>query len=183
MKTLGERLRKIRNSARLTQRELADLVGVKTRQIARYEADDAMPRPYILNTLEEALSIPPGFLSQDFNENHKQYEEVTLNIPTALHKSLCHSSRAASRPPEVEILMRIEETYRQDSFLQNHAKNADTQPTYIDLVDLYRDALQEIKNWKELFEKHGGYQLDPDLTQEIYNRLDRIEKKIKGSME
>ncbi|WP_435012986.1 helix-turn-helix domain-containing protein [Xanthomonas arboricola] len=52
------RLRNARESAGLTQREVAALVGVNHSQVSRYEAGVAMPRPGVLKRLANGIGVP-----------------------------------------------------------------------------------------------------------------------------
>ncbi|MBP5362680.1 MAG: helix-turn-helix transcriptional regulator [Ruminococcus sp.] len=51
--TFGEKLKQIRIGSRLTQEQMADIVGVERKTIARYETGDTIPR---LNKVYEKLS-------------------------------------------------------------------------------------------------------------------------------
>ena len=53
--TVGERIRKMREAKRLTQAELAQLVGVTVGQASRWERDEAEPKIANLRALKRAL--------------------------------------------------------------------------------------------------------------------------------
>jgi transcriptional regulator with XRE-family HTH domain len=52
------RLREARARVGLSQRELADALGISHTQIARYERGVAMPRPGVLVRMADCLSVP-----------------------------------------------------------------------------------------------------------------------------
>ena len=53
----GERLRKLRKEAGLTQQELADKIGVKTTQVARWEKSFNHIQPDALKRIAKALNV------------------------------------------------------------------------------------------------------------------------------
>lgn len=58
----ADRLRKARERAGLTQRELGGEAGVNYSQISRYEQGTAFPRPGVLLRLAAAVGVPVGHL-------------------------------------------------------------------------------------------------------------------------
>ena len=63
--TLGERVRLYRNRANLTQRELAELVGVTAHTVGQWESDLFCPSIGSLRVLAARLDIRPGVLLDD----------------------------------------------------------------------------------------------------------------------
>lgn len=61
-KAFGERLRKIRESRLLSQRQLADGIAIDVTQISRYERGIVMPNAETLVDLAEFLRISVGSL-------------------------------------------------------------------------------------------------------------------------
>jgi transcriptional regulator with XRE-family HTH domain len=61
----GSRLRAIRVAAQLSQRQLAELIGVNNTLIASYEAGRTVPRVDRLAELAEALGVAPDELTLD----------------------------------------------------------------------------------------------------------------------
>ena len=57
-----KRLRHARNSKKISQQELADLVGIHLTNIGRYERGEANPNTNILNKLASALDVTPDYL-------------------------------------------------------------------------------------------------------------------------
>lgn len=55
--TFGERLKKYRQEKRLTQQELADLLGVSNKTISRWESDGGFPDVPVLVPLARALGV------------------------------------------------------------------------------------------------------------------------------
>ena len=53
----GQRLRKARKEANLTQEELANIIGVKAAEISQYESNKRTPRWPTFNKLLDALNI------------------------------------------------------------------------------------------------------------------------------
>jgi transcriptional regulator with XRE-family HTH domain len=65
MRTIGNKICEARESARLSQRELADLVGVKAPMISLYESGTRMPSLSVFVKVCSALNIDPNFLLSD----------------------------------------------------------------------------------------------------------------------
>lgn len=61
-KAFGERLRKIRESRLLSQRQLADGIAIDVTQISRYERGIVMPNAETLVDLAEFLRVSVGML-------------------------------------------------------------------------------------------------------------------------
>ena len=62
MVDFGDRLRKLRKERKLTQKELATLIGVKNSVISFYEVGDRMPSLEALIKLSKALRISTDVL-------------------------------------------------------------------------------------------------------------------------
>ena len=62
MTSFEKRLKKARNDKKISQQELADLVGIHLTNIGRYERGEASPTANILNKLASALEVTPDFL-------------------------------------------------------------------------------------------------------------------------
>ena len=70
--TFGKRLRAARKTAKVTQKELAEIIGAKHNSVSDWENDKNMPDPDTIVRLCEALGVEPGYLLmnniQDKNE-------------------------------------------------------------------------------------------------------------------
>lgn len=62
MVEFGERLRKLRKQKKLTQKQLASLIGVKNSIISFYEVGDRIPSPEILIKLSTVLGVTSDYL-------------------------------------------------------------------------------------------------------------------------
>lgn len=58
----GDRLKRVRESARLTQTELAERVGAGTNQIYRYEKGETDPSAEVLAALAKELGVTADWL-------------------------------------------------------------------------------------------------------------------------
>ncbi|WP_080577989.1 helix-turn-helix domain-containing protein [Pseudomonas chlororaphis] len=74
----GKRLAHARAEKNLTQRELADAVGITWSQISRYEAGKAKPRLAVLLKLADALGTTSETLSGDAEDDNGR--EITLML-------------------------------------------------------------------------------------------------------
>ncbi|MGE5483627.1 MAG: helix-turn-helix domain-containing protein [Ignavibacteriales bacterium] len=66
---LGERLRNIRQSKRMTQEELAEKVGLHPTHIAKMEAGDRSPSLATVERLATALGVQPSFVVGAMDED------------------------------------------------------------------------------------------------------------------
>jgi transcriptional regulator with XRE-family HTH domain len=82
----GKRLARARASANMTQRELADVVGITWSQISRYEASKAKPRLAVLFKLADALGVTPEDLSE--GAGGEETNEITLVLSDADTKAI-----------------------------------------------------------------------------------------------
>ena len=57
-----DRLKQARNNNKISQQELAKLVGVHYTNIGRYERGEAVPSANVLNKLAQALNVTPDYL-------------------------------------------------------------------------------------------------------------------------
>lgn len=62
MVEFGTRLRKLRQSKNLTQKQLADLIGVKNSIISFYEVGDRLPSPMMIIKLSKVLHVSSDYL-------------------------------------------------------------------------------------------------------------------------
>ena len=63
--TFSDKIKRAREVAKLTQQELADIIGVSKRTIASYESQGAVPRRSTLAKLASALKVSVKYLSDD----------------------------------------------------------------------------------------------------------------------
>ena len=62
MVEFGEKLRQLRKEKNLTQRQLADLVGLKNSVISFYEVGERVPSPEIIKKLAAVLHVSADYL-------------------------------------------------------------------------------------------------------------------------
>ncbi len=62
MVELGEKLKQLRKEKKLTQKQLATLIGVKDSVISFYEVGDRTPSPEVLKKLSMALHVSSDYL-------------------------------------------------------------------------------------------------------------------------
>lgn len=62
MVEFGNRLRELRRQKRLTQKQLASLIGVKSSIISFYEVGDRIPSPEVIVKLASVLHVSADYL-------------------------------------------------------------------------------------------------------------------------
>ena len=64
---IGEKIKRIRQHRRMTQKELGELVDLSANRIAQYEMGYRVPKKPLLNQIAEALRVSPLALSDGGN--------------------------------------------------------------------------------------------------------------------
>ena len=77
--TSGEKIRRARRNAGLTQKELGRRLRMSQQQIAQYENGERQAKPSTLNRIGAALNVDPNQLCDDFN-----FDTVVKAIMTAM---------------------------------------------------------------------------------------------------
>ena len=75
---IGKRLKEARETASLTQEELAKLVGVTPSAITNYEKETSHPKEPVMYALLNALKVEPNFLFQDCVKIAPLHQSETL---------------------------------------------------------------------------------------------------------
>ena len=76
--TFGERLRQSRIAKNMTQRQLADLIGVKHNSISDWENDKNKPDPDTIELLCGVLDISPNYLLNATEEAFSPFEKEII---------------------------------------------------------------------------------------------------------
>jgi len=83
MRDFGARLRRLRESRRLSQRELADLIGVRVMQVNRYERGENLPSAVTLPSLARVFGLT---VEQLIDEKGQPLEAPSIRHPTLLDR-------------------------------------------------------------------------------------------------
>lgn len=79
MKTMGEKIKLLRTAAGLTQEQLAEIIGITSKSIQRYENDKFKPDVYILARLAAYFDVSADYLLGLIGYQ-KQRKEETFKI-------------------------------------------------------------------------------------------------------
>lgn len=79
MKTMGEKIKLLRTAAGLTQEQLAEIIGITSKSIQRYENDKFKPDVYILARLVAYFDVSADYLLGLIGYQ-KQHKEETFKI-------------------------------------------------------------------------------------------------------
>lgn len=82
--TFGNRLRESRTTKKMTQRQLADMVGVKHNSISDWENDKSKPDPDTIELLCGVLDITPNYLLNTNSEALSAFEKELIKKYRAL---------------------------------------------------------------------------------------------------
>lgn len=76
---LGKNLKKIRESKKLTQEKLAELINKNTQTLSRIETGRTFPSPETIEMLAEKLNISPALLFLAGSDNLKENKITCIN--------------------------------------------------------------------------------------------------------
>lgn len=107
-KVRGDEIRRRRNAANMTQAELAQLVGVASQAIVRWESGEQVPRPLSLRRLSLAL--------------HCRIDDLIDTSGVEAYQSALAAQKDALADPTPENLARAADTY--DSYKAREADDA-----------------------------------------------------------
>lgn len=94
--TFGERLRRLRKKAGLTQEELSEILNISIRTFQRWEWGENLPRMNEIKSLASALKVPENELLNEPQQEHwvlhikvaendeEEYIDMTKNLPRTL---------------------------------------------------------------------------------------------------
>lgn len=82
---LGNKIRELRKKANLTQKQLADKLGISEQSVAHYESNRRSPDPYMLQKIASLFDTSIDFLlgnepSAKFKEQTEENRELLKNI-------------------------------------------------------------------------------------------------------
>lgn len=85
--TFGQRLRAIRKSKKMTQKELAKKLGIATNSLSRYETGERNPSISMLKEIAKALEVPQYELMDDefkqsVPDESQKLNYIHINFPT-----------------------------------------------------------------------------------------------------
>ncbi|MCH4886719.1 helix-turn-helix domain-containing protein [Acidaminobacter sp. JC074] len=118
MVTFGNNLKQLRKRNKLSQKQLAELIGVGQTTIANYENDSRFPNQIILNKLVDALNISYDNLIG--RQETKEYGELSTYVDKVLYHLLEGGEKEAI------------------DFIVNMAKKG------VDVIDIYYELLTKI---------------------------------------
>ncbi len=93
MSTTGEKIRRYRRAAKLTQKQLAKAVGLQIMSISDYELDKYRPKPDKLQQIAETLGVSVEDLA-DTEENGEITIEPSLKELRKAAEGLTYEQRA-----------------------------------------------------------------------------------------
>lgn len=75
--TIGEKIKYLRNLRNLTQNQLAEMTGIHSITIAKYETNKMKPQPAQIKRIANAMSINPyALLELDFNDEIQSFSDA-----------------------------------------------------------------------------------------------------------
>ena len=129
MRTLGKTIRELRESLKLSQKELAERIGVSNVVLSRYELDDRKPDFDTLEKIADFFNVTTDYLLG--RSNIKNPEEIT-------YAGIKNDEYAALTPYQKEVM---------DFFMQSESLSFHDKPENL------LDALEEFEIFYEMLKK------------------------------
>lgn len=113
--SIGSRIKEARKNLKVTQEELASMIGVTKGAIANYENEVSTPRVELMFKLFEVLKCDANFLYQDdFNLTKNQ----TIDIYATDEQQLLSSYNNLNSTGKAEAIKRVEELTYIDRYIE-----------------------------------------------------------------
>jgi len=172
MNELGSRLKRARERAGLTQREVADALGITPAAVSQYEAGKRAPRAEVLERMARLYGVPLGFLFGD-QPRPGDWEEALLELMRAGHSEAWAGIRSLIERVRgmVWLAERVEPGYR--PVRSEFRPLADDTPLReaIRMADRVRDGLgfdtAPVPDAKDLLEDQGVHVFAVDLGKKL----------------
>lgn len=129
MRTLGKTIRELRESLKLSQKELAERIGVSNVVLSRYELDDRKPDFDTLEKIADFFNVTTDYLLG--RSDIKNPEEIT-------YAGIKNDEYAALTPYQKEVM---------DFFMQSESLSFHDKPENL------LDALEEFEIFYEMLKK------------------------------
>lgn len=129
MRTLGKTIRELRESLKLSQKELAERIGVSNVVLSRYELDDRKPDFDTLEKIADFFNVTTDYLLG--RSDIKNPEEIT-------YAGIKNEEYAALTPYQKEVM---------DFFMQSESLSFHDKPENL------LDALEEFEIFYEMLKK------------------------------
>lgn len=81
MKEIGDRLRTLRTTAKLTQVQLGKMLGVQQSRINRYESGQSTPSPELFTQIADIFDVSMDYLYCRTDNPHGKYYTAKPDIP------------------------------------------------------------------------------------------------------
>lgn len=100
--SIGTQIKKARLSQNLTQKQLADLIGVTKNAVTNYERDTSSPKEPILFELLKVLHIDANYLFQDY-----MMDSVVFTRTISEEEAYLLDAYSAADPTYREVALKI----------------------------------------------------------------------------
>ena len=100
--SIGTQIKKARLSQNLTQKQLADLIGVTKNAVTNYERDTSSPKEPILFELLRVLHVDANYLFQDY-----MMDSVVMTRTVTQEEADLLDAYSAAEPAYREIALKI----------------------------------------------------------------------------
>lgn len=102
--TIGNRIRELRISKNMSQKELSELIDVSKSAISKYESDSLEPNIRVQIALAEAFNITIDYLIGYSDENTLAKSDDNITKMIELYKDLNENNRILALAKMIELL-------------------------------------------------------------------------------
>ena len=102
--TIGNRIRELRISKNMSQKELSELIDVSKSAISKYESDSLEPNIRVQIALAEAFNVTIDYLIGYSDENTLAKSDDNITKMIELYKELNENNRILALAKMIELL-------------------------------------------------------------------------------
>ncbi len=114
MTVFHERLKYLRNSKKLTQKELAEKLGLNnTSTISKYESGDATPSFEIIDKIADLFGVSVDYLMGRTDETGDETESLLENLRTNPEYKILFDIYKTATPAEIRQLIAIHKAMKE----------------------------------------------------------------------
>lgn len=117
---IGKRLREARDAKHLSQKQLAEMVGVTANAISNYETELSHPKEPVMYRLLEVLEVDANYLFQDCYNNVAEGKD---QLPLSPEETALIAAFRVADPADQEAVRALLSKYKPASARKN-TKNA-----------------------------------------------------------
>lgn len=118
-----DRIKEARKNAKMTQKDIADAIGIAKSTYAGYETGNSEPNIYTIGEIVKILRVDPNFLWQDEMAELERLESSKELVLTPAEKELIRKYRLISTESKMFVDNALETAYKM--YLESEEKESE----------------------------------------------------------